>query len=115
MAKDSLVPLGGNLASPDMSKASDYPAVGPSGAAGMESGMDKLVKQTTNQMGPMHTEDGGPGMPVPTDRSRVISENFKVEVNKGESGMKPADVKPLWPCGVDFENGQMTTNATMQC
>jgi hypothetical protein len=113
--KDSLITLGGNLESPGDSKASDYPAVGPSGPAGMAMGKDKLVKQTVTQEGPQHTEDDGPGKPVPSDRSRVISENFKVSTNGGEAGTKPGEVKPLWPCGVDFEDGQMTTNATMQC
>ena len=61
------------------------------------------------QEGPQHTEDGGPGMPVPTDRSRVISENFKVEMNKGESGMKPMDVKI--PGSVDLMTGQMSPTA----
>jgi len=58
----------------------------------MEMGMNKVITQTTNQTGPRHTEDDGPGTPVPTDRSRVISENWKVSVNGGESGMKPTDV-----------------------
>lgn len=109
---DSLIKLGGNLEDPRNCKPSDFPAVGPSGPAGMEAGMDKLVKQTMTQEGPMHTEDGGSGMPVPTDRSRVISENFKVEVNKGESGMKPMDVKI--PGAVDFSTGQMSPNAMLQ-
>ena len=109
---DSLIKLGGNLESPDMSKASDYPAVGPSGPAGMQTGADKLVPQTVTQEGPQHTEDGGPGMPVPADRSRVISENFKVSVNGGESGMKPTAVSI--PGSVDFTTGQMSPEAYKQ-
>lgn len=111
---DSLITLGGNLLEPRNSKPSDYPAVGPMGAAGMESGMDKLVPMTTNQWMPMHTEDDGPGTPVPTDRSRVISENFKVSVNGGESGMKASTITQSWPCGVDLKDGQMLVVAEKQ-
>lgn len=103
---DSLIKLGGNLEDPRNSKPSDYPAVGPMGAAGMAMGQDKLVPMTTNQWMPMHTEDGGPGMPVPTDRSRVISENFKVSMNGGEAGMKPMAVSI--PGSVDFKTGSMS-------
>ena len=108
---DSLIKLGGNLEDPRNSKPSDYPAVGPMGAAGMAMGKDKLATQTQNQWMPMHTEDDGPGTPVPTDRSRVISENFKVSVSGGEAGMKPTTITQSWPCGVDLKDGQMLTPA----
>lgn len=109
---DTLIKLGGNLEDPRNAKPSDWPAVGPTGAAGMAMGQDKLIKQTMNQDGPRHTEDGGDGMPVPTDRSRVISENFKVSVNMGEAGMKPMAVSI--PGSVDFVTGQMSPEARMQ-
>lgn len=109
---DSLIKLGGNLASPGLSKASDYPAVGPSGPEGMAMGQNKLIKQTMTQTGPRHTEDDGDGMPVPTDRSRVISENFKVSVNGGEAGMKPTAVSI--PGSVDLMTGQMSPVAMLQ-
>ena len=109
---DSLIKLGGNLDNPAASKPSDYPAVGPTGAAGMSSGAGKLVPQNTNQDGPRHTEDGGPGMPVPSDRSRVISENFKVSVNGGEGGMKSTAVSI--PGSVDLSSGAMSPTADKQ-
>lgn len=109
---DSLITLGGNLLEPRNSKPSDYPAVGPMGAAGMESGMNKLVPMTTNQWMPMHTEDDGPGTPVPTDRSRVIAMNFPISKNGGESGMKPMAVSI--PGSVDLATGQMSPMAEMQ-
>lgn len=109
---DTLIKLGGNLEEPRNSKPSDYPAVGPSGAAGMAMGQDKLVPMNTNQWMPMHTEDDGPGTPVPTDRSRLIAMNFPVSKNMGESGMKPTDVSI--PGSVDLKTGQMSPMAEMQ-
>ena len=109
---DSLIKLSGNLENPRDCKATDFPAVGPSGAAGMSSGAGKLVPQNTNQDGPRHTEDGGPGMPVPSDRSRVISENFKVSVYGGEGGMKSTAVSI--PGSVDLSSGAMSPTADKQ-
>lgn len=109
---DSLIKLGGNLEDPRNCKPSDFPAVGPSGAAGMTSGQDKLAMQTQNQWMPRHTEDDGPGTPVPTDRSRVIGENFKVSMNMGEAGMKPTAVSI--PGSVNFKDGSMSPEACKQ-
>lgn len=101
-----LVSLPDNLTNPREVKSSSFPSIGPSGAAGMAMGQDKLITQSQNQWMPMHTEDDGPGTPVPTDRSRVISENFKVSVNGGEAGSKPGAFSI--PCSVDFKTGQMS-------
>ena len=109
---DSLIKLGGNLENPAAAKASDFPAVGPTGAAGTSSGAGKLIIQTVNQVGPRHTEDGGIAMPVPSDRSRVIAENFKVSVNGGEGGTKSTAVSI--PGSVDLSTGQMSPLARDQ-
>ena len=49
---DQLISLGGNLEEPRNAKASDFPAVGPSGSAGESSGAGQLVKMTANQESP---------------------------------------------------------------
>lgn len=109
-----LVSLPDNLTNPRDVKSSSFPSIGPSGAVGMAMGQDKLITQSQNQWMPMHTEDDGPGTPVPTDRSRLISENFKVSVSGGESGMKPMTITQSWPCGVDLKDGQMLVMAEKQ-
>lgn len=101
MAKDSLVSLGGNLSNPRDSKPSDYPAVGPSGAAGEKSGQDQLVKLTLNQEGPRHVADSGENTPSVWGNTG----QFAPQKNKGE-GAGQTDVKCDW--GVDFKTGQIT-------
>ena len=52
MAVGTLTKLGGNLDTPRDSKPSDYPGVGPSGAAGMSSGDGQLVKKSADPASP---------------------------------------------------------------
>lgn len=102
-----LISLGGNLDSPRNSKASDYPAVGPQGPAGEASGAGQLIKQTTNQMGPMHTQDSGDQTPSVWGKAG----EFTVEKNKGEgTGSSSISYKG----SVDFNTGSMSPDATAQ-
>jgi hypothetical protein len=94
-----LIKLGGNLESPRDSKPSDYPAIGPSGAAGEASGQDQLVKLTVNQEGPCHTEDDGDNTPSVWGKLEGIS----VTKSKAEAG---TSVK--WDCSVDFNSGMIS-------
>jgi hypothetical protein len=102
---DSLITMSGNLLYPRDCKGSDFPDIGPTGAAGESSGSNQLVKQTVTQCAPRSTEDDGPGTPVPGDRSRVIASNFKVTPNKGEgAGQSTVSFKG----SVDLKTGQMS-------
>jgi hypothetical protein len=102
--KSDLISLGGNLEQPRMSKPSDYPAVGPSGAEGMSSGAGQLVKQTPNQEGPMHTQDSG-------DMTSSVwgkDGEFKVGQAKGEG----TAVKCDW--SVSLETGMVSPDPAMK-
>lgn len=101
-----LIKLGGNLESPRDSKASDYPAVGPMGAAGEESGKGMLVKQTMNQEGPRHAQDSGENTPSVWGKQ----DGFTVAKNKGE-GEGQSNIK--WDCAVDFKTGQVSPNVAV--
>ncbi len=102
-----LIKLGGNLESPRNSKASDYPAVGPMGAAGEASGKGQLVKQTMNQEGPRHTQDGGENTPSVWGKDG----EFAVQKNKGEGeGGSSLSIKG----SVDLKTGQMSPEACKQ-
>lgn len=103
MAVGTLIKLGGNLESPRDSKASDYPAVGPQGAAGEASGAGQLVKQTMNQEGPRHTQDSGENSPSVWGQDG----GFGVQKNKGE-GSGGSAVKCDW--AVDLNSGQVSPN-----
>lgn len=85
---------------PYRAKPSDFPVSGSdkldgqgSGAHGFSSGKDELAKQSPNQIGPRHVEDGGPGPKgsgTPTSwqsggRSGTVASNFPVGKNSGES------------------------------
>jgi hypothetical protein len=94
-----LIALGGNLEDPRNSKPTDWPAVGPSGAEGMASGTNQLVKQTTEQEGPMHTQDSGEHTPSVWGKA-----DFSVSKNSGEGGMRSTAISI--PCSVDFNSGQ---------
>ena len=94
-----LMKLGGNLESPRDSKPSDYPAVGPSGAAGEASGAGKLVDLTEAQEGPRHTEDDGENTP---SNWGVEDKGFSVQKNKGE-GDGGSAIKIS--CSVDLGSG----------
>jgi hypothetical protein len=78
-----------NLYTPADVKASDFKAKTPAMGSG-EEGKDQLFKDSVNQCAPRHAEDGGTGggygVPMPTDRSRVIESNFKTQKNTGEMG-----------------------------
>ena len=100
----SMIKLGGNLEDPRASKPSDWPDVGPTGSAGMESGAMKLVKQSMEQEGPMHTQDSGDMTPSVWGKA-----DFPVGKSKGEGGMMSTSVK--WDCAVDFKSGQTVPNA----
>lgn len=102
-----LIKLGGNLEDPRNAKASDFPAVGPMGAAGMAEGAGKLVSQTANQMGPRNTQDSGDNTPSVWGKDG----EFKVVVNKGE-GAGQSSVKCDW--SVDLVTGQTVPNAAMK-
>ena len=107
MAVGSLTKLGGNLESPRDSKPSDYPAVGPSGAAGEASGAGQLVKQTLNQEGPRQSEDSGEN--TPSVWGKV--EGYAVAKNKGEgAGQSSLSYKG----SVDCKTGQMSPEAVDQ-
>ena len=99
MAADSLIKLGGNLENPRDCKASDFPAVGPSGAAGMSSGDNQLVKQTFNQEGPQHSQDDG---------EHTQAKWGKAEWTVGKASEGSTAVKCDW--AVDFESGQSIPN-----
>ena len=103
---NGLISLNGNLEQPRDSKPSDYPAVGPQGAAGESSGAGKLVKQTVNQEGPRHTQDSGENSPSVWGKDG----EFTVQKNKGE-GSGGSAVKCDW--AVDFKSGQTVPNAMM--
>ena len=107
MAVGTLTKLGGNLESPRDSKPSDYPAVGPMGAAGEASGAGQLVKQTMNQEGPRHTQDGGENTPSEWGKA----DGFTVAKSKGEGeGGSSLSIKG----SVDFNSGQMSPEACKQ-
>lgn len=56
--KNQLVSLGQNQSNPYDAKASEFPNPG-GGKVGMAEGKNELVKQSYNQEGPRHAEDGG--------------------------------------------------------
>lgn len=99
-----LIKLGGNLSDPRNAKASDFPAVGPTGAAGMAEGAGKLVTQTQNQMGPRNTQDSGDNTPS------VWGKDGEFKVTSAKSG--GTAVKCDW--SVDLESGQTIPNASMK-
>jgi hypothetical protein len=103
-AKNKLVEMGGNLESPNMAKAEDFPVKTPK--QGMAEGMNKLVKAPES---PRHIEDDGPGegygTPVPNDVGSKIGSVWKVGQSMSEGGTK---VKCDW--GVDLESGDATPN-----
>lgn len=100
MAVGTLTKLSGNLESPRDSKPSDYSAVGPSGAAGTQSGAGQLVKLTQDQEGPRHTEDSGDNTP-----SVWGVKGFTVGKAKSDSTPMKCD----W--SVDLKSGQTSPNA----
>jgi hypothetical protein len=102
-----LIKLGGNLENPRDSKAQDWPNVGASGPAGQESGRNQLVKQTTEQEGPMHTQDSGDMTPSVWGKA-----DFPVGKSKGESGSSPSAVSIKG--SIDCSTGQMVPNAVDQ-
>ncbi len=99
---NGLIKLTGNLQSPGNTKASDFPAVGPSGAAGMSEGDGKLVMLTENQMGPGRTQDSGDNTPSVWGKDG----EFKVTQSKSES----TAVKCGW--SVDLDSGQISPSLT---
>ncbi len=104
MSVGTLVKLGGNLDTPRDSKPSDYPAVGPSGAYGEESGEGKLIKLTQNQEGPRHAQDSGENTPSVWGKQ----DGFTVQKNKGEgAGQSSLSYKG----SVDCKTGQMSPEA----
>lgn len=102
-----LISLPGNLESPRQAKPSDWSSVGPSGAAGESSGAMKLVKQTQNQEGPMHTQDSGDQTPSVWGKNA----EFSVGVSKGEGvGQSSLSIKG----SVNMKTGQMEPEACKQ-
>lgn len=96
-----LIKLGGNLESPRDAKATDWPNIGSTKPKDFTAGQDQLIKLTSEQEGPRHTEDGGDGQPVPTDRGAVVAKHFKVA--KNSEGNKSVSFKG----SVDLKSGQM--------
>ena len=99
-----LIKQGGNLESPREASGKDWPNVGASGPAGQSSGANQLVKQTTEQEGPMHTQDSGDRTPSVWGKA-----DFPVGKSKGEGGMASTAVKCDW--SVDLSSGQTMPNA----
>ena len=97
MAVGSLIALGGNLENPRDSKPSDYPAVGPSGAAGSSSGEGQLVKQSVNQEGPRHSQDDG-------DQTGAKWGKADWTIGKSTGG---GGTSVSYKGAVDFNTGQM--------
>lgn len=91
-----LISLGGNLEHPRDCKASDFPMVGPSGAAGEASGAGKLIVQTVNQEGPRHTQDDGSLTPSVWGKADGFT------VGKAKSGATTVASK----CSVDLQTGE---------
>ena len=104
MAAGSLISLGGNLEQPRLSKPSDYPAVGPTGAEGSSSGAGKLVSQNLNQEGPQHSQDSG---------EHTGAAWGKAEWTIGKSTAGGGTSVP-YKCSVDLTEGQMIPNAKEQ-
>lgn len=97
-----LVTLPGNLESPRGAKASDFGSGDyASGPAGMSSGSMQLVKQTTTQEGPMHTQDSGDQTPSVWGKADFPVGQAK---SRGASMSYPRG-------GVDCKTGQMSMNA----
>jgi len=114
--KNKLVSLPGALAHPATLTGNDFPSPGGD-KAGMAEGANKLIMDSTNQCGPRHTEDGGPGKsgagtPVPVMRSKAISSNFKIEQNMGEGSDKPSAMTSSYD-EVDKVGGQIVPNVKM--
>lgn len=109
MATGTLIKLGGNLENPRDSKPSDYPAVGPMGAAGMAEGAGKLVPLSELQEGPRHNADSGEQTPSVWGKAGTL---YTVEKNKGEGGMASTAVSIKG--SLNLETGQMEPNAKEQ-
>jgi len=108
MTVGSLISLGGNLEDPRNAKASDFGSGDyASGPAGSSSGAMQLVKQTTTQEGPMHTQDSGEGSPSVWGKA-----DFPVGKNMGEGGTKSTALSI--PCSVNLNTGQMEPTADKQ-
>ena len=97
-----LIALGGNLENPRDAKASDWPAVGPTGPAGESSGEGELVKQSFEQTGPRHGADSGANTPSVWGQA---GKDYKVVVSKGEGGSPSTSVKCDW--SINLENGSI--------
>ncbi len=108
MTVGSLISLGGNLEDPRNAKASDFGSGDyASGPAGQSSGAMQLVKQTTTQEGPMHTQDSGDQTPSVWGKA-----DFPVGKSKGEGGLASTSVS--FKGSIDLNSGSMVPNATQQ-
>jgi hypothetical protein len=105
MAVGTLIKQSNTKVDSNLSKPSDYPAVGPTGPAGMSKGDNQLVKQTDTQQGPRGLEDSGDNTP-----SVWGKENWTVATNGGEAGTSPSALSYTRQ-GVSCVTGQMTVNA----
>jgi hypothetical protein len=103
-----LISLSGNLEDPRNAKASDFPAVGPMGPAGMAEGAGKLVTLTEMQEGPRHVNDSGENTPSTWGSE---DKGFTVMKNKGE-GVGSSSIS--YKGSIDCETGQMVPNAAQQ-
>ena len=108
MTVGSLISLGGNLEDPRNAKASDFGSGDyASGPAGSSSGAMQLVKQTTTQEGPMHTQDDGE-----SSASVWGKADFPVGKSKGEGSMASTSLSIKG--SIDLNTGQMVPNAVSQ-
>lgn len=83
--KNQLVSVPQGLLTPADMTGKDFKAKVPAEGSG-EEGMDKLYKQSPNQMAPGDAESDGMDKPTPTDRSARVSANFKEMKNSNEGG-----------------------------
>lgn len=118
--KNELVGIHGNHQDPYLAEGSDWPDGktsadadhGQGGGATYENpnggNKNELVACGENQCGPRHAEDDGcgphgSGTPVPGNRAARVGENFKVEMNDGESRSDGGETG-IWQ-SVDLQTG----------
>lgn len=108
--KDKLISVTGNIQDPYKAKASDFPVKKVMAATGQSSDapgeQDTLVPWDGNKTSPRNAEVPGMGeKDSMASRQASVSSNFKVETNRGESGVAPGDVKNMY--SVDCTSGKI--------
>jgi hypothetical protein len=115
-AKDKLVDLTIQHTDPYRARGNDFPVKNSSlGKAGMAEGRNELVDLSKNQEGPRMTQ-GWSGDRSDRDsmgaNAQAVDANFKVERNKGESGVAP--VSPDLADAVDLASGRIEVRGARQ-